>query len=755
MVVADPFLYLPLLDSSCKKNVIFMTDNDTIPLIAHTMALLDSGCYKDCFALLRRRLAELPMAGALSRLNAAESTYRYMLQYFQQGFADPGRQKVVSDIRRELMDIAQTLHRESKVSDSSGLYYSTLRMVRMRPLDVADTLEAITRKDAMASLAVSAGSYPAAVFSEIEQLESRLFDAFWVNDSIPENVWRETSAKLTDGSLPFTTAALVISAAGLGLMSCYSFGALSLLCDAVDSSDVRLSARAAVELVIGLSRWNYRIADDTRLINRLEALVDNPGTVRNLRNVVFTLLRTRDTDRISRKMQKDVIPGLMQFGPDIIRRMKEATKESSLEDMEANPEWEDLLKNSGLDEKLRELSEMQSDGADVMMVAFSNLKGFPFFRQIRNWMMPFSLQHSMLNALSASGDESVSSLLEVNGMMCDSDKYSFAFSLASMPEAQRSMVMGQMQGQMEQVREQMKELEALKAGHEFDDEAVRFSRDLYRFHKLFPRRAEFPDPFGAFVSPADLPVLGGLFCNEEDALALADFFFKRAYYSDALPHLEELTSSSADTPHLWEKIGFCYEKVDSDPQKAVEAYMKAQLFNPDSRWISRRLGLCYRRMGDFTNAVDYLRMSLGDDAKFDRRMSLMIADTLIDAENWAEALKELYRVDYETPGDTEVVRRMAVCAFRGADLDKACDLYKSIPQLELSEDDYRYMGHIAFLQGRIPDAMRLYRKTVRPNDKGALWKTAINADLPILRSFGVSDTDLPLLLESIAYHLES
>lgn len=731
-----------------------MADTDIKSLSDQASRLLDAGRFKDTFTLLRRRLGELSVAGGMARLNHDESTYRYMLQYFQQGFADPGRAKVLADIRFDLLDLAQTLDRESHASDSSGLYYSTLRMSRLRPVDVMCTLEEIARKDAVAQLALSADSYPNSVFAEIEQLEAALFDSFWVADSISESVWQETSRKLLAGAVPFSSAAVVIAAAGLGLLNFYSSGASMFLCDMVEAEDFRLSARAAVLLVLALDRWSSRAAADARLMQRLESLIDNQSVARNLRNVVFTLIRTRDTDRISRKMQKDVIPGLMQFGPDIIKRMKEVSKESSLEDMEANPEWEDLLKNSGLDEKLRELSEMQSDGADVMMVAFSNLKTFPFFRQVRNWMIPFSLHHSMLNSLSSLGDDSLSQLLEINGMMCDSDKYSFAFSLSSMPDVQRRMVMAQMEGQMAQVREQMKELEILKAGREFEDEAIRFSRDLYRFHKLFSRKSEFTDPFATFVCPESLPVLGSLFCDAEDSLSLADFFFKRAYYAEALPLLETLAVSSGDTPHLWEKIGFCYEKLESDDRKAVESYMKAQLFNPDSRWISRRLGLCYRRMGDFRNAVEYLRLSLNPDGSFDRRMSLMIADTLIDGAQWQDALGELYRVDYETPGDSEVVRRMAVCAFRLKDFDKASGLFGAIPKLDLSEDDYRYMGHIAFLQGRIADAIQLYRMTVRPNDRQRLWKTNINADLNLLLSLGASPSDLALLLESIAYQLE-
>ena len=45
--------------------------------------------------------------------------------------------------------------------------------------------------------------------------------------------------------------------------------------------------------------------------------------------------------------------------------------------LENNPEWEEMLEKNGLADKMRELTEMQSEGADLMMVTFSNLKGFP------------------------------------------------------------------------------------------------------------------------------------------------------------------------------------------------------------------------------------------------------------------------------------------------------------------------------------------------------------------------------------------
>lgn len=731
-----------------------MKDKVKYSLPSQVKLLLKAGRYKDCFTLLRRRLTEVPVEGSLNRVAQVESTYRYMLDFFARGLADPGREAMLASIRSELLGIAQKIDKETAATDSPELYFSTLRMCRLRPASLTETVKKIVELKAMADLALSSGQYPDSLMAQIETEEEKLFNNLWTADSILGDEYDAVAAAILNGSLPYTSSALAIAAAGLSQMRYYSRDALMMLLSLAKAEDIRVSSRALSTLILALSRWPEESADDTPLKDALLSLCDSDGMPEKIRKVVRTAIRTRDTDRVSRKMQRDVIPGLMQFGPDIIKRLKETSEESSFSDLEANPEWEGLLRDSGLEEKLRELTEMQADGADVMMVAFSNLKGYPFFRQTRNWFLPFTVQHPMLRPLQTFDDDGVSSMLEMSGLMCDSDKYSFAFSIASMPSAQRSMMLSQMHAQTEQMKEQMLDLKTLKAGAEYEEELTRYFRDLYRFHKLFPKRAEFFDPFASPLDFTAIPVVADVMESADDVAPIAEFYFKRGYYAEALPLLQTMARSSSASPHVWEKIGFCLEKAPGGNQDAIEAYMKAQLFNPDSRWIARRLGICYRREADYRNALEYMEMARPEGGVFDRSLSLLIADTMMEAGKWEDALKELYRVDYENPDDPEVIRRMARCAFRIKDLGKAESLIRQLPEISLSEDDYRMMGHIAFLRNNMAEAARLYRLTVRPNDDKRLWKSQILTDLDILLSLGASRSDLLLLLESIAYDIE-
>ncbi|MDE6290225.1 MAG: hypothetical protein K2M16_01705, partial [Muribaculaceae bacterium] len=320
--------------------------------------LLEAGRYKDSFTLLRRRLTEVPVAGALGRVSQAESTYKYMLDFFSRGLADPGREAMLASLRSDLLDIAQKIDREVSATDSPELYFSTLRMCRLRPASLQRSIESTIELKAMADLALTSGRYPESLMTQIESEEEKIFNILWTADSLLTDEYSALEVSIVNGALPFTASALAIAAIGLSLMRYYSREALLLLIALTKADDRRISARALSTLILALSRWPAEAADDARLAEALQTLTDIDGMAVKIRNAVKSIIRTRDTDRVSRKMQRDVIPGLMQFGPDIIQKLKKTSEESSFSDLEANPEWEELLRDSGLEEKLRELTEM-------------------------------------------------------------------------------------------------------------------------------------------------------------------------------------------------------------------------------------------------------------------------------------------------------------------------------------------------------------------------------------------------------------
>lgn len=93
-------------------------------------------------------------------------------------------------------------------------------------------------------------------------------------------------------------------------------------------------------------------------------------------------------------MREEIIPEMMR-NVNIMRNMKFGFEENP-EENDLNPDWEKAFESSGLGDKIREMNELQLEGADVYMSTFAQLKTYPFFKEPYNWFYPFDMHHSSI-----------------------------------------------------------------------------------------------------------------------------------------------------------------------------------------------------------------------------------------------------------------------------------------------------------------------------------------------------------------------
>lgn len=67
----------------------------------------------------------------------------------------------------------------------------------------------------------------------------------------------------------------------------------------------------------------------------------------------------------------------MMKNVSIMRNMKYGFEEN-IDENDRNPDWEKAFEQSGLGDKIREMNELQLEGADVYMSTFAQLKSYPF-----------------------------------------------------------------------------------------------------------------------------------------------------------------------------------------------------------------------------------------------------------------------------------------------------------------------------------------------------------------------------------------
>ena len=268
--------------------------------------------------------------------------------------------------------------------------------------------------------------------------------------------------------------------------------------------------------------------------------------------------------------------------------------------LDLNPEWEDFISRSGLSDKMMELQELQSSGADVMMFAFSNLKGFPFFREISNWFLPFYRGHSLI---TSGLSDIVDSLLLSDIQICDSDRYSFVLSFSSLPDSNKKMLVSQLDAQISQMKDERSELipDEIQSSK---SETTRYIRDLYRFYKLFSRRNEFYDPFADDIGFLDLPVVGDLLNTGENIKLLAEFYFNNGYYKEAAAYFERCGDGGDESAMIYQKLGYAFQ-MTGDLKKSLGYYLKAGLFSENDKWLYNKIAFVSRQLGDFQGAIKY------------------------------------------------------------------------------------------------------------------------------------------------------
>lgn len=698
---------------------------------------LNGGMLYDAFMALRQ-LSEQAMAYEITDgIKQCEQTYAYMLRYMSQGSDDPSRQTVYSGIVQQLRQFLDLLVRRMLTPETPTLYYNVLRTLNMRGEDsVAREVESYIAIDEV----------PARSSDELrerERLQRRLFDIIWVQ--FPLTVADEAAVRLLLVSdVPSEVKCLAIGAVTMGLLEFYDSRRLALLVDAYQNIDPQVSVRALVGLLIGLFRYRNRRLDDGTL-TRLDLLRDNPQWSRDLTTAFGELARTRDTERLTRQLTDEVLPDLMKRGRDLADRFRNSGMNP--EDIAENPEWEALLDQSGLSEKIRRFSEIQESGGDVYMATFSQLKQFPFFNEISNWFMPFTTRRSEFADLA---DSPVVELMGRAPYMCDSDKYSMMLSLGMMPQSQRDAVFGQLGQQVDQVREAMEHSIDTTGAANRQSLINSYVLDLYRFFKLFRRKGEFFNPFDGTFNLIRVDALACDFTDPEVLRAMAEVYFKIGAWSDALYIFEKLTAIDGPRADVYQKCGYCCERRGMWAE-AFDHYLHASTMDAKDVWSLRRMAGMQRKLGDTAGAIatfSELERLLPDDAS----VALQAGYAYLAANDYREALNRFFKVDFLHEDRSEHLSPMAWTQMLSGDFSGARNTYKRILLSGADMHDYVNMGHLEWADHNMADAINYYLLAIE-QAKGDVKKVVddIRTDSQALEKMGVDTGEMPLMIDALLY----
>ena len=582
-----------------------------------------------------------------SQIDNAEQTYRAMRRFAFNQANDPEREAILTRLIDSLYITADSISLRYLSRTSQSLFFSSMRGTAQSNFNLAKTC---------------------AAYASCEKNNHQRFNLL-----IEIFVYLWTKVPLDNDDMKIVAnivrrddiiAPTVIAALMMSQLEYYDSNKTKALVDAYMNAGTAVAARALTAIVIVMSLYASTRARSASVINIIDSVADvSPKFARDLESIFSSLIRASDTERISKKMTDEILPDLMRIAPELRERMKNIDPDD-LADPSENPEWLDMLEESGISDRLREISDLQEQGGDVMMGTFSNMKHFPFFSNMANWFVPFTDDYPEFTSVIAS----VSPIIKANPMLCDSDKWSMAFMLQKMPEGHLEMVKNQMEQQNIQIGEDVATSVLDSRNVIFDREVSHFIQDTYRFFKLFGSRNEAKDIFKANISPFSIDKFAKLLSSAPTLRSLANLYMTAQNFQTAaatLERIEDYEGTVAD----YQKCGYCHFKA-GNIERASEMFYCADTIQPDNKWTVRQLAKCYERTGKYEEAYEcFARLAEMEPENYKISWHKGVCGEVL--KRYDEALQDYYKVLFYKEDSVDARLGLSSVLIAKNDLDKA------------------------------------------------------------------------------------
>lgn len=734
-----------------------MTANQIENTFKSATKLIQSGKIKLAFDKTSLLVDELQWGNISDRFAEMKQNYRFMLNYFVEGAEDPDRKVFYNKMIAKLILLNYWMKEELLMRNSTAYEYTQKRFFPHKlhfgnTTDLFDSLSYYHKQLALI-MQVQDDNHAEEIKrlrKNFEQLLPDLFNICWLNTKF-DAAEKKLIKQLLDPNYPgITEKCLIISAITLNIWRMFDDEKLLILLDACQHNDLQVRQRVLVALSFILTKYDHFLPFFPQIRNRLIVLADDNRTIENLKDIILLIIGTADTDKITKKMNEEILPEVIKISP-IIRSRIDSDQPFNAEDWEEeNPEWQEILAKSGVSDKLQELTELQLEGADVFMSTFSYLKNFPFFSETSHWFLPFDTEFSDINQLFEENDKTIVNAFLGNSSICNSDKYSFCLSVMRMPEAQRERVSRTFKIESDQLQEISKDESILKPNLAARNIARQYIQDLFRFFRIHPQHADFEDFFNYSLSIHQTGIFSIFDSDNDLSNQIAEYYFNKKHYTQAVQVFEELIKNSAPSAALYQKTGFSYQK-NSQIEEALEAYLKADMIQPDDLWTVKKIAFCYRLAGENEKTLEqYRHADFLQPGQLKIRMN--IAYCLILSEKYQDALKIYLSLEKDYPDNSIVWKAICWCAMLSENIFQAEYYIEKLLSDTPDAEDFLYAGHIAFCQKKRKEAVGHYLSSLSAqNNKIDLLAYQIMDDAEILNRNGISNDEISLLRDELYF----
>ncbi|MFC2665793.1 MAG: tetratricopeptide repeat protein [Prevotella histicola] len=699
--------------------------------------------------LLEQLYVQRPTLIGHSELEAVKNDYQLMVDYMERGFTDDKRASLYLSLLQRLYRVAADLEISwrcknvivyvdaFRISDHLNTSHDFIRSV----------LESFVSDVAMLSLLPEAERTEKAkdLYDRHQVFVNRLFNTLWTSCQWSDDDCAFYAGLMLSPMVDVVDQQLLVSAVTLGAMNQFDINKFKALTTVYQqSTDERVRQRALVGWVLSVFEGMDIFPEQDKIIRKL---CENKDTIRELYTLQIQFFYSQDTEKDNEKLQRDIMPYLVDGSNITIGRLGIVEKEEdSLENI-LNQDAEDKRMEQ-MEEKVRKMMEMQKQGSDIYFGGFRQMKRFPFFNDLANWFTPFYIDHPALRTtIERIGQPNILETITNQGNFCESDKYSLAFAMES--------IINQIPGN---IKEMMGSEGAFAPmGTTLDKSnptyiCRAYIQDLYRFFRLYRSSNELINPFidnhkSSFVADTFFFVYKSFIGTglDEYKMRLALYLYKHKNMDKLVELMSTFHVEDANYNILMGYINLYFGK----PDVAYQIFNMVLQEDTENQWALKGMARAAMDCEDYDTAEHtYSQLLRLEPDNINYAVKRCV--TLLKTERYAEAREELFRLDYQYPDNMNVKRVFAWTMLLDKSLDKASQLYDLILSDAPMAEDYLNSGYCWWAKGNIGQAKNSFQAwiTMTKGNKDRLLEEIRN-DQKVLDLYSITEIDCLLMVNLI------
>jgi tetratricopeptide (TPR) repeat protein len=700
----------------------------------------------EALAAMESYVSSYSGAHGADRLYAIKADFQLMSDYWKRGFKDPQLPNLYDSLLRRLYVLYADADMSYQIKHSAYLSSIHARLTQASRDWTVQTLKEALEEfvSAGAMLALEPQHTRAEKKKELHRRHHQLitdwFDRLWLSAIWGDGQVSAMEEILLSPTIDVNDQLVLTSAVMLATLNHFDPAKFKLLLSVYRrATDMAVRQRALVGWVLSLhDDLLYTLYGEER--KSLDELLEDKAVCQELVQLQHQIILCINAEKDNQTIQREIMPDLMRNnGFRITRNGIEEVEDHSLDDI-LHPDEEERRMEQ-VEESFQRMQEMQKQGSDIYFGGFSQMKRFPFFQEISNWFVPFYIDHPGISEVSEKFQKNafLQSLMKA-GPFCHSDKYSFILAFNQVINHIPKNLWEMMERGEASIQEVMKE-ESRSAAY------IRrtYLQDLYRFFRIYPYRCEFCNPFEQHQYLFLAKKVFSRTHVEAYFNDVAAFLIKQKRFEEAGMVLENCGEARWDFRHYmmcgylgqhvyYDFLGgkdalFCYQKaLELEPgnEKALQGYARA-LF--DEEHYQEALAV-----------YDQL-LTLQPDKK---SYLLNRAVCLTNLKRYADALKDLYRLNFESSEDMNVNRVLAWTLTCDEKYEQAEKIYSQLLTDNTLPEDLLNYGYCLWLGGHVDEAADCFHRYLKETEQKKTF--IIENELALLREKGITEPEMQMML---------